>query len=427
MNNLQHIQNKWYLERIRSRGLQVGDEIVVCPFNERRRILQLARTSYKFCYRTQPCRTQPCRSWDIPLNKVMDKDFNLQLKLIPDGDNDEGRYLLISHCETPFKINGNFCYQCFIERGDSIEFGLHQIWAKDDIKIDDGLSIPQAVIESELPILIEGETGTGKTHLVRRIYELSTQVGPFVHLNLSSFSLALFESELFGHVKGAFTGADRNKQGALLSANKGTLFIDEVDSLPRELQVKLLLFLDDGKVRPVGGERSQKVQTRLIVASGRNLGGLVSRGDIRRDFFFRIQSSYKIYLPSLRENRKKIKQICEQFAQEQDICFSSQLLDYYQRCPWPGNIRQLLGHLKTKKILSPSRKWEMDDFDHSLQGLLQSEIKNSEGRFLDLSAVKKNYVRQVFESTGRDAQLVSKILKISRSTLRGYVGRTSLR
>lgn len=416
MKNLQSIKNKWYLDRIREKGLQIGDEILIRPFNERVQKLRLLRKVYRFSYQIHDQ-----LPWNIELPKVMEKEFNLELKLIPDGDQEEGRYFLISHCETPFKINGNFCYQSFIEQGDEVEFGLHQILVKNNIQILDDLEVPKNVMESDLPILIEGETGTGKSYLAKQIYELSRQVGKFVHLNLSSFSLQLFESELFGHVKGAFTGASRNKAGAIVEANHGTLFIDEVDSLPQELQVKLLLFLDDGKVRPVGGDCSKKVRTRLIVASGGNLKGLVKEGSIRKDFFFRVQSSYKIDLQPLRHDEEKIKGICEKFAVDENICFSMQLLEFYQKCLWPGNIRQLIGHLKTKKILSPNRKWEINDFDYSLQGLLELEVKNTTGNFLDLGAVKKNYIRQVFESSGRDLCLGAKILKISPTTMRGYI------
>ena len=416
MNNLQNIKNQWYIDRIRHRGLKVGDEILVRPFNERSKKLRLQRKNYKFSHQIKDS-----RSWDVNLPKIMEKEFNLELKLIPDGQKDEGRYLLLSRCQTPFKVNGNFCYQSFIEQGDEVEFGLHQISAKQSIAVWDNVDIPQSVIESNLPILIEGETGTGKTHLVKRIYELSEQVGRLVHLNLSSFSLQLFESELFGHVKGAFTGANRDKSGAIVEAHKGTLFIDEVDSLTQELQVKLLLFLDDGRVRPVGGDHSKKVNSRLIVASGRNLKDLVKTGKIRRDFFFRIQSSYKIFLKPLRINPKKIQAICDKFSEDENICYSPQLLEFYQKCSWPGNIRQLLGHLRTKKVLSPNRKWEIDDFDYSLEESLISDIQDQMGGFLDLKSLKKSYIRQVFESSNKDARLTAKILKISPATVKEYL------
>ncbi|MCY4643297.1 MAG: sigma 54-interacting transcriptional regulator [Bacteriovoracales bacterium] len=416
MNNLQSIKNQWYLERIRQKGLRPGDEILICPFNERTQKLRLLRKSYQFSHQIREE-----KPWRIDLPKIMEKEFNLELKLLSDGKEEEGRYFLLSHCKTPFKINGNFCYQSFVERGDEIEFGLHQIQTKSDIKVQDDLTIPSSVIRSDLPILIEGETGTGKTHLVKKIHELSGQTGRLVHLNLSSFSTSLFESELFGHVKGAFTGADRNKNGAIVEANLGTLFIDEMDSLTKELQVKLLLFLDDGRVRPVGGNSCKKVNTRLIAASGRSLQDLLEKGEIRKDFFFRIQSSYKINLKPLRQKKEQIQRICEKFSQDENISLSPQLLDFYQKCPWPGNIRQLIGHLRTKKVLSPGRKFEIDHFDYSLQKPLEIETKNKKGNFLDLGSVKKSYARQVFESSGRDVQLGAKILKISPTTLRGYI------
>ena len=417
MKNLQHIKNPWYLERIREQGLRMGDELVVKPFNQRGRKLQLKRR----VYRLSPGAGDGGRG-EIKLPQVMEREFNLELRLVPDGANlDAGRYLLLAHSGTPFKINGTFCYQAIMERGDQVEFGLHQMLLPRNIALLDDLEIPENVVTSDLPIFIGGETGTGKSYLAQKIYNLSQQAGRFVPLNLSAFSQSLFESELFGHVKGAFTGAHRNKPGALVEANGGTLFIDEMDSLPRELQVKLLLFLDNGQVRAVGGDCFRQVNTRLIIACCGDLEDLVRRGDFRQDLFFRIQTGYKIALQPLRHDQKRIRAICEQFALAEDICFSTQLFDFYQGSQWPGNVRQLLGHLKTKKVLSPKRKWELDDFDYSLQNCWKLEARDFAGKFLELTAVKKNYARQVFEHTGRDIRLGAKILNISPTTFRGYV------
>lgn len=129
-----------------------------------------------------------------------------------------------------------------------------------------------------MPIFLSGETGTGKSTLAREIHDISSRSKePFVQINIASFSQNLVESELFGHAKGAFTGALFEKRGIFLEANKGTLFLDEIDSLSFELQTKLLLFLDDLKIRAVGSNHDKKVDVRLIVASGENLEDLIQK------------------------------------------------------------------------------------------------------------------------------------------------------
>ena len=416
MNNLQDIKNRRYLDRIRENGLRVGDEILIKPFNENHQKICLTRKFYRFSHKRGEQ-----KPWVISISKILEKDFDLELKLLADGQNEEGCYFLISHCKTPFKINGTFCYQSFVERGDEIEFGLHQMVIKNDVTLSEDITIPLPMMKSSLPLLIEGETGTGKTHLVKKIHLLSGRHGNLVHLNLSSFSPSLFESEIFGHVKGAFTGADRDKKGALIEADDGTLFIDEVDSLPRDLQIKLLLFLDNGRVRPVGAQGDIKVRTRLITASGQELSDLIKTGDMRKDFFFRIQSSYKITLRPLRHNPQKIEALCEKFSLEENVSFSSKLIKLYKKCPWPGNIRQFLGHLRAKKILSSGRKLDIDDFDQHLLFTSELEFKAPNGNFLDLASMKINYAKKIFELSGQDINLGAKILKINPGTLRSYV------
>ena len=164
----------------------------------------------------------------------------------------------------------------------------------------------QNLINSDLKILISGETGTGKSHLARKVHEKSGRLGEFVAINLSSFNPQLIESELFGHKKGSFTGAIHDKTGAFSMAKNGTLFLDEIDSLPLDLQTKLLTFIDNKKFRRVGDTKEESINTRLIFASGRPLEQLVEQGSFRKDLFFRLKSGHSVEMASLRNDIPRI-------------------------------------------------------------------------------------------------------------------------
>ena len=166
----------------------------------------------------------------------------------------------------------------------------------------------QNYLNSSMPILLIGETGTGKTTIAKKIHDESGVGGNFVHLNLSSFSQSLIESEIFGHRKGAFTGAISDKKGAILEANKGTLFLDEIDSIDISLQTKLLTFLDNGEFRAVGGG-SNTSDVRMIYSSGKNIKDLVASGEMRLDFYFRLKNSLCLEVPNLRDNKDYLKDI----------------------------------------------------------------------------------------------------------------------
>ena len=178
-------------------------------------------------------------------------------------------------------------------------------------------------------------------------------------------------------------------------AEGGTLFLDEIDSLPMEIQTKLLTFIDNKKFRRVGDAREESIKTRLIFASGRSLKLLVDQGIFRKDLFFRLKSGHSVELMSLRSDVQRIKESCQTFALENGITLSKNLLDFYQTLAWPGNLRQLFGHLEKKKILSRSLKLDFDHFDEEL--LLQS----SELRNLDISqeispmgSIKATYIKR---------------------------------
>ena len=285
----------------------------------------------------------------------------------------------------------------------------------------DQLNIDLQSWPSHLNLFLEGETGTGKTTMARKIHEeFHDPLLPFVSINLSALNQGLIESELFGHEKGAFTGAHRDKKGAFELAGRGTLFIDEIDSLPLAQQVKVLSILDDKKFRPVGGERSKEAKCRVIFASGQNIEELVEEKSFRMDLFFRIQSGLKIKLPPLRDNPERILKIIEGFEKEQVVTFSKECLSFYRNGYWPGNIRQLKAHLWRKFYSSnSSRIIQISDEDSELERLKlnHGEIRQF-SNIVELNDVKKEHCKRVYMNSHGSIPLAARKLNVAQTTLR---------
>ena len=201
---------------------------------------------------------------------------------------------------------------------------------------------------SSLTVLIEGETGTGKELVARAIHRTGSRAdGAFIAINCAAFAETLLESELFGHRRGAFTGATRDEPGLLRAASGGTLFLDEVGEMPASMQAKLLRVLEQGEVIAVGDTRPHKVDVRVVCATNRDLKAAVAERTFREDLFYRI-AVFPIRLPPLRERREDIPLLAAQFlssAAKNDnkriTGFDASSLDILERCNWPGNVRQL--------------------------------------------------------------------------------------
>jgi len=403
-------------------GLRLDDVIEIYPIEGKRRRIKMGRTCYQFCPRDQTKK----KSWFIQLPFVEKANAHFELKLVYPKSYKKirggGRYYLSSQDETPFKLNGSWVRGGFIERGDTFWLGPNKIKAlmtKAALATEE-LPFSQEIIQSDLPILLEGETGTGKTTLAKKIHQRSGRSGRFVHLNLSSFSEGLLESELFGHAKGAFTGASMSRKGAFAQAYGGTLFLDEIDSVSLDTQVKLLLFLESGVIRPVGSENTQLVKTRLIFASGQNLKSLVSGKLMREDFYYRIASGPTHILPALREEPSQITQFCTSYLESKGFHLSYELSKLYRAYYWPGNYRQIKMHLDKKMVLAgkPSRL-DADETDEALY--LDHSMVNIEGMTLpSLEEVKFRYISKVLRRCNGSVVLACHFLKISETTLRKY-------
>jgi hypothetical protein len=402
-------------------GVRENDEFIIDIFQERKKTFKLNRTKYKI---------QSAAKFDFDFSNTEIKipcfgkdEGTFELVLVSQSllsrHNENSRYLLRSLGKTPFRLNGIHCFEAFLERGDIIDIGFNRIhFPRVDFFVPNQQKLSDKLIRSHISVLIEGETGTGKTTLAKQIHEESGRHGRFVHLNLSAFSPGLIESELFGHVKGAFTGAVTGKRGAILEAHKGTLFLDEIDSLSLDLQTKLLLFLDNYEVRAVGGESTIKAEVRMIFASGSKLLKKVEKGEMRKDFYYRLQAGCSVGLRNLRENPERVRELCHSFENQEAVVIDKELLHFYMTSVWPGNIRQLQSHLTKKKILSEGKKIVFDEFDKEL---LNDKAESNKDKIFPLEKMKLNYCHDVFIKLDKNITRTAKILELCPNTLKNYL------
>jgi DNA-binding NtrC family response regulator len=199
------------------------------------------------------------------------------------------------------------------------------------------------------PVLLEGETGTGKELAARGLHAESGRTGPFVPVNCATLRDTLMESELFGHERGAFTGAVGRKLGMMEEAAGGTLFLDEIGELPPALQARLLRVLDEGEVRRVGANRAHKVDVRIVAATNRNLEREIASGRFREDLYHRLKVGH-IVLPPLRERPEDIPLLADHFLDGRPI--ASEVTEMLRRYAWPGNVRELRHVLTYADVMS---------------------------------------------------------------------------
>jgi DNA-binding NtrC family response regulator len=281
---------------------------------------------------------------------------------------------------------------------------------------------------SKVPVLITGESGTGKELLARAIHLASPRAEfPFSAINMASpaGSTGLFDAEFFGHTRGAFTGAEKDRMGQLQRSNRGTLFLDEIGILPPEFQGKLLRVLQDGEFTRLGADKPQKVDIRLITATNEDLTRLMAKGAFRKDLYYRLRGAW-LHLPPLRERRNDIPLLIERFLGECspisgpgriDAETMNILLDY----DYPGNIRELRSIIQSAVNLAQGRPISPnllpDDIRRKARVPGYAARAGSEP-MASLAAVEKAHILKAYHALGRNKALTARLLAIGLSTLR---------
>lgn len=295
------------------------------------------------------------------------------------------------------------------------------------------IKLVDRVADSDSTVLINGETGTGKGLLAKSIHEKSYRSKkPFVSINCGAIPENLLESELFGHVKGAFTGATNAKAGKFEVANSGTIFLDEIGDMSPDLQVKLLKVLEEREFEPVGGCKSIKVDVRIIAATHRDLEEEVQKGNFREDLFYRLYV-IPIQLPSLRERQPDIPLLIQHFIDKLNTekgtevtGLSDAALNLLIHFEWPGNVRELSNILERLVVLKGEGLIEEKDVPGKLKNgnTVSMPIPGSQAILCDgiclntaVSEFEKNLIYQSLEKTDWVKNKAAKLLQVKRTTL----------
>ncbi len=279
-----------------------------------------------------------------------------------------------------------------------------------------------SVAQSDAPVLIQGESGTGKELVALAIHENSPRKKqPFIKVNCAALNESLLESELFGHVKGAFTGADKDRVGRFEAANTGTLFLDEIGDLPLSTQIKLLRVLEEKEVERVGDHHPFPVDIRIITATNRNLESLILKGAFRKDFFFRI-NVFPLQCPSLVDRREDIPLIVQKFINrictknnKQILEVSSEAMEIFLIYNWPGNVRELRNTIEYASVLCTQGWIEPKHLPSKIRDINQPLKEESPLTSTDQS--DRNKLLGLLKQTRGNQSELARRLGISRVTL----------
>lgn len=298
----------------------------------------------------------------------------------------------------------------------------------------------ETVAQVQSTVLVTGESGTGKELVARAIHDLGPRAEkPFVSINCGAFTETLLESELFGYVKGSFTGANANRKGLFEAANSGTIFLDEIGEMSPAMQVKLLRVLQERKVRPVGATEEMQVDTRVIAATNRDLGNMVKDGSFREDLYYRI-SVIPIELPPLRERAEDISDLATHFASKfctqtgRSLSISDAAMRLLEKYSWPGNVRELEHTIERAVALEVTDSIQPERLPEKITNYNPYRVADAlefpdEGVNLTahLDQLEKTYVLEALRRTGGNQTNAADLLKLSVRSLRHLLDKHGIR
>ncbi len=275
------------------------------------------------------------------------------------------------------------------------------------------------VAPTDASVLITGENGTGKELIAQAIHRNSKRRdNPFVMVNLGGISQSLFESEMFGHAKGAFTGAVDSRKGRFELADTGTIFLDEIGDLDLSCQVKMLRVLQQHTFEPLGDSNPRHIDIRVICATNADLQAMVADGSFREDLMYRI-NLIKLHLPPLRERRDDIPLLIRHFASLQNAEFSSEAIEYLSKLPYPGNIRQLKNIVDSTILITGKNLITLADTQPNISAtdmdISTAKIDNGSG--LTINELERNTILKTIEETGGNISQMASRLGITRQSL----------
>ncbi len=284
------------------------------------------------------------------------------------------------------------------------------------------------VAPTNMSVLIEGESGTGKENVARLIHQLSPRANaPFVAVDCGALSKELAGSELFGHVKGAFTGAMLDKMGQFEAAHKGTIFLDEVGNLSYDVQVKLLRAIQERIIQPIGSNKEVKVDVRIITATNDDLSGSVQSGQFREDLYHRV-NEFQLKVPSVHERSDDLQEFLDYFREAANLelgknvkGFDKDVMDLFQRYDWPGNLREMKNVVKRSVLLSPTDVIQLNSMPPEMIESVRDGDRKKAGPIYDLKALQETQEREMIMKTLQEVRYnkskAARILNIDRKTL----------